>query len=384
MRSAAVVAGVGESAYYFRGKSPETEFQLACIAIRNAVEDAGLAMSDVDGFVSYMDRNEPVRLSAALGTGDLNWTAQTFGGGGNGAGAAVTLRRRGDQRRLRRVRRGLPRARPGAVLPLRPGRAGCAARRGQFAFTAPYGMLTPAQTTAMQTMRFMHEHGVTQDSLAEVALASYAHAQRNPRAIRYGTPLTREEYHASRWIAEPFHLYDCCPENDGAAAIVVTTAERARDLRRPGVAIVAAAHGLEHRDGVGAFNEVNFPTAHHRHVGRVLWQRAGVTPADVPVAQFYENFTGPVLMAITEMGFCAPEELNDFVADGGIQWGGRLPINTAGGNLGEAYIHGFGNVVEAVRQIRGDSTCQVAGAELSLSVSGPNYAPGSAVLFGKV
>ena len=383
MRSAAVVAGVGESAYYFRGKSPETEFQLACIAIRNAVEDAGLRMSDVDGVVSYMDRNEPVRLSAALGMGDLNWTAQTFGGGGNGAGAAVTLADAAVSAGYAECVVAFRALAQGQFS--RYGQAGRMRRStGQFAYTAPYGMLTPAQTTAMQTMRFMYEHGVSQDSLAEVALASYAHAQRNPRAIRYGTPLTREEYHASRWIAEPFHLYDCCPENDGAAAIVVTSAERANDLRQPGVAIVAAAHGLEHRDGVGAFNDANFPTAHHRHVGRMLWQRAGVTPADVPVAQFYENFTGPVLMAISEMGFCAPEELDDFVADGGIQWGGRLPINTAGGNLGEAYIHGFGNVVEAVRQIRGESTCQVDGAELSLSVSGPNYAPGSAVLFGKV
>ena len=218
MRGAAVVAGVGESTYYARGKAPETEFQLACIAIRNAVADAGLAMSDVDGFVSYMDRNEPVRLSAALGTGrpelhgpDVRRRRQRRRRRGH-------ARRRRDQRRLRRVRRRLPLAGPGPVRPLRPGRADAAARAGAFAYTAPYGMLTPAQTTAMQTMRFMHDHGVTQDSLAEIALACYAHAQRNPRAIRYGTPLTREEYHASRWIAEPFHLYDCCPENDGAAA----------------------------------------------------------------------------------------------------------------------------------------------------------------------
>ena len=269
------------------------------------------------------------------------------------------------------------------------GRYGQAAgsRRAKLAgaFTAPYGMLTPAQTMAMQTQRFMHDHGVTQDSLAEISLTSYAHAQRNPRAIRYGTPLTREEYHASRWIAEPYHLYDCCPENDGAAAIVVTTAERARDLRTQPVAIVAGAHGLEHRDGVGAFGEANFPTAHHRHVGRMLWARAGVTPADVQVAQFYENFTGAVLMAITEMGFCEPGEINDFVGDGNIRWpDGGLPINTSGGNIGEAYIHGFGNVVEAVRQVRGESTCQVDDVELSLSVSGPGYAPGSAVLFGRL
>src|SRR6478735_4757931 len=356
MHGKAIVVGVGESAYHERGRSPDSEFQLCCTAIRNAVEDAGLTMADVDGLASYMDRNEPVRLSAALGTGDLRFSAQTFGGGGNGAGAAVTL----------------------ADMAVSAGYAECvvvyrALAQGQFhrygqagrprraagaqAYTAPYGMLSPAQITAMQTMRYMHDHGVGQEALAEVALACYAHAQRNPRAIRYGQPLTREQYHASRWIAEPFHLYDCCPENDGAAAIVVTTPQRARDLAKPPVAIVAGAHGL------GA--------------------RAGCGPADVQVAQFYENFTGPVLIAIAEMGFCAPEELGAFVADGNIQWGGDLPINTAGGNLGEAYIHGFGNVVEAVRQVRGESTCQVAGVELSLSVSGPGFAPGSAVLFGK-
>lgn len=384
MRGAAIVAGVGESRYYERGAAPETEFQLACIAIRNAVADAGLALADVDGFVAYMERNDPVRLSAALGVGDLNFTAQSFGGGGNGAGAAVTIADAAVSAGYAEcivVFRSLAQGQFG-----RYGQAPAARRaRGTAAYTAPYGMLTPAQTTAMQTMRFMHDHGVTQDSLAEIALTCYSHAQRNPRAIRFGTTLTIEEYHASRWISEPFHLYDCCPENDGAAAVVVTTAERARDLARPPVAIVAGAHGLEHRDGVGAFGEANFPTAHHRHVGRTLWARAGVTPSDVQVAQFYENFTGPVLMAIAEMGFCAPEELDDFVAHGNIRWPhGRLPINTSGGNIGEGYIHGFGNVVEAVRQVRGESTCQVDAVELSLSVSGPGYAPGSAVLFGRV
>jgi acetyl-CoA acetyltransferase len=383
MRGHAVVAGVGESTYYKRGGAPESEFQLACIAIRNAVADAGLEMRDVDGFVSYMERNEPVRLSAALGTGDLAFTAQTFGGGGNGAGAAVTIADAAISAGYAEcivVFRALAQGQFH-----RYGQSGRARRsRGNAAFTVPYGISTPAQICAMQTQRFMHEHGVVQDSLAEIVLAAYEHAQRNPRAIRYGQPLTREEYHASRWIAEPLHLYDCCPENDGAAAMVITTRERARDLRREPVAIVAGAHGLEHRDGVGAFGERTFPTAHHRHVGRQLWARAGVGPDDIPVAQFYENFTGPVLMAIAEMGFCEPDELNDFVADGNIRWPhGRLPINTSGGNLGEGYIHGFGNLIEAVRQVRGESTCQVPSVELSLSVSGPGYAPGSAVLFGK-
>src|SRR4029077_5693626 len=128
-------------------------------------------------------------------------------------------------------------------------------------------------------------------------------------AIRYGQPLTREAYHASRWIAETFHLYDCCPENDGAAAIVGTTPERARDLAKPPVAIVAGSHGLGAGAGAPAFTDRNFPTACYRWGCEQWWARGGWGPADVQVAQFYENFTGPVLMAIAEMGFCAPEEL---------------------------------------------------------------------------
>ena len=382
MHGAAVVVGVGESAYYKRGDSPLTEFQLACVAIRRAVEDAGLTLGDVDGLVSYMDRNEPVRLSTALGLGDLNFSAQTFGGGGNGTGASVTLADAAISAGYAEtvvVFRSLAQGQFERYGPPRQGRSA----RGSAAYTAPYGMLSPAQICAMQTTRFMHEHGVTNDSLAEVVLASFAHAQRNPRAIRYGQPLTRDEYYAARWIAEPFRLYDCCPENDGAAAMVVTTPERARDLAKPPVPIVAAAHGLSHRDGVAAFGETNFPTAHYRLVARSLWERAGVSAADVDVANSSTRTSPSGAHRHRRNGPCAPDGVNDFVArraDTGPD--GALPINTSGGNLGEAYIHGMGNVIEAVRQVRGESTCQVPDVELSLSVSGPGFAPGSAVLFG--
>jgi acetyl-CoA acetyltransferase len=262
--------------------------------------------------------------------------------------------------------------------------AGTGRAAGAQAFTAPYGLASAPQTFAMITQRFMHEHGVSRDALAEISLTSYFHAQRNPRALRYGTPLTREDYDNSRWIAEPFKLFDCCPENDGAAAAVVTTVERARDLAKPVVPILAAAQGLEFRGGVGAFNNPSFPSSHHGHAGKKLWERAGVGPQDIDVAQFYENFTGPVLMAISDMGFCAPEDLDSFVANDNLRWpNGGLPINTSGGNLGEAYIHGFENVNEAVRQVRGESTSQIENVELSLSVSGPAAAPGSVVLFCK-
>ncbi len=386
MQGSAAVVGVGESAYYVRGRSPDTEFQLACTAIRHAVEDSGLALEDVDGIVSYMDqRNDPMRLAAALGIRELRWTGQPFGGGGNNAAAAVQLADAAVTAGYARhvvAFRALAQGQFG-----RFGQAGAGAGRGgaiggPMAWSAAYGLLSPAQECALHTRRFLHDHGISQEALCEIALACYANAQRNPRALRGGRPLTREAYHASRWIVEPFHLYDCCPENDGAAAVVVTSAERARDLAKPPVAIAAAAQGYGPRFGSAAFQPAHFPGVFYREAARDLWDRAGVEPRDVSVAQFYENFTGPVLMALVEMGFCAADEVEAFVADGALAGpDARLPFNTSGGNLGEAYIHGFELVNEAVRQVRGESTCQVEDVEHSLVVGGPGYAPASTVLF---
>jgi len=383
MHGSAAVAGVGESTYYRRGSSPDTEFQLACTAIRRAVEDAGLRLEDVDGFVSYMDaRNDPLRLAAALGVRELRWSATPWAGGGNNAAAAVQLAdaavAAGYARHVVAFR---------ALAQGQFGRFGrprglSAHAEGDMAWKAPYGLLSPAQECALHTKRFLHDHGISQEALCDIALACYSNAQRNPRALRHGQPLTREAYHASRWIVEPFHLYDCCPENDGAAAVVVTTTERARDLRRRPVPILAAAQGLGPRYGLSAFQGRWFPGAFYGGVARALWEQAGVKPGEVDVLQLYENFTGPVLMTLCEMGFCAPEEVEAFVADGALEGPeARLPFNTAGGNIGEAYIHGFELVNEAVRQVRGESTCQVAEVALSLVVAGPGYAPGSAVLF---
>jgi acetyl-CoA acetyltransferase len=382
LQKRAAVVGVGESSYYERGRSPNTEFQLACIAIRRAVEDAGLTLGEIDGFVSYMDtRNDPMRLATALGAREITFAAQPWGGGGNGMAAAVMLADAavncGHARHVV-VFRALAQGQFG-----RFGQAlGAGYTLGAAAFTATYGLLSPAHICALQTQRFLHDHRISQEALAEVVLAAYAHAQHNPRALRYGKPLAREAYHASRWIVEPFHVYDCCPENDGASAIVVTSLDRARDLRKVPVRILAAAQGLGPGDGAAAFNERGFPTAHYGVVARELWARAEVAPADIDVAQVYENFTGPVLMALCEMGFASPEGIEEFVSNGNLAGPhGSLPLNTSGGNLGEAYIHGFELVNEAVRQVRGESTCQVPDVELSLAVSGPGFAPGSAVLF---
>ena len=383
MNGATAVVGVGESRYYKQGQATETEFQLACIAIKAAVEDAGLELNDIDGFVSYMDRNDPNRLSAALNTGPIQYTATPFGGGGNTvahcmalADAAVTA----GYANYVVVFRSLAQGQFGRFGQARMGTHVV----GNQGFTAPFGLGTPAQTTAIQTKRFMEDHGVTQSSLCEISLASYTHAQHNPRAVRYGRGITREDYYNSRWITEPFHLFDCCQENDGAAAVIVTTAERARALKKPPVYIKAAAIGIDRRAGAGAFNEPDFPLAGFKHAGQQLWKRAGVGPKDVDVAQFYENFTGPVLIAMAEMGICKAEELDEFTANGNLQWpNGKFPINTSGANLAEAYIHGLETINEAVRQVRGESTCQVKDVELSLQVSGPGFFPGSTILFSK-
>ena len=383
MKKQGVIAGVGESAYYVRGRSPDTEFELACTAIRNAAEDAGIALEDIDGFVSYNDpRNDPMRLARALGCKDLRWAAQAFGGGGNNAAHAVQM---ADAAVCSGYAENVVAFRALAQGQFgRFGQSGGRAMDGDMAWKAPYGLLSPAQECALHTARFMHDHGISQEALCDISMACYANAQRNPRAVRHGRPLTREAYHASRWIVEPFHLYDCCPENDGAAAVLVTTPERARDLDGAPVPILAAAQGLGPMFGTMTFQERWFPGMYYGNVGEAIWQRAGIRPRDVDVLQMYENFTGPVAMALCELGFCEPDGVEEFVSNGALEGpDARFPFNTSGGNIGEAYIHGLELVVEAARQVRGESTCQVADVELSLVVAGPGYAPGSALLLAK-
>jgi acetyl-CoA acetyltransferase len=388
MRGTSAIVGIGESTYYKAGAATESEFQLTCTAIRRAAEDAGISVKDIDGFVSYAnDRNIPTRLATALGVRELRFSGLAWDGGGNGvagalavADAAVTA----GYANYVVCYRGLAQG--------QFGRFGQARERGRMraegheAFRIPFGVVAPATWYAIIARRFMYEHGITENSLAEIALVSYDNAQRNPRAVRYGRPLTKEEYLRSRWIVEPFRLYDCCQESDGAAAVIVTSADRARDHPKKPAYIWAAAQGMEYRGAAGGafgagYNDPEFPTAHLKVVARQLWSRAGIGPQDVQVAQFYENFTGMVVMAICEMGFADPDEVEDWLLAGNIRWpNGRLPINTSGGNLAEAYIHGFELVNEAVRQVRGESTSQVDNVYYSLVVAGPGALPASAAI----
>jgi acetyl-CoA acetyltransferase len=197
----------------------------------------------------------------------------------------------------------------------------------------------------------------------------------------YGRPLSEEDYHNSRWIAEPFHLFDCCQENDGAAAVILTSAERARDYRQKPAYVIGAAQGSESAYHLvmptgDPYGSSNFGTVAPR-----LYAMAGIEPKDVDVAQVYENFTGGTLMSIVEHGFCAPEEVNDFCTFENLTAPhGKLPLNTSGGNLAECYTHGFELITEAVRQVRGTSSNQVPGAKISFVGAGPAAAPVSDLL----
>lgn len=205
-----------------------------------------------------------------------------------------------------------------------------------------------------------------------------------------GRTLDLTQYLASRWIAEPLRLYDCCLETDGAAAVVVTTRERARDLAGPVVEVLAAVHGSGPGWGSGALGAQNMPaedycSTNNKRNARNLFAKAGLTPSDIDVAQVYDHFSGMVLMALEDFGFCGPGESGAFVAEGSIRWpDGRLPLNTAGGQLSEAYVHGVNLITEGVRQMRGQSTSQVKTAQTCLITGGLGVSPSGAIILGRV
>ena len=382
LRGRTAVIGVGETQYYKRGTSPHDEFKLALQAILAACGDAGIHPRDIDGFASYSnDRSDPSRLAAALGCRELRFANLQWGGGGGGGAAAAG----------------------NAAAAIATGMAECvvvfrALAQGQYgrfgegrvplagsddSHTVPYGLISPGQMFAMKYRRFMHEHDVGQAALRAIAMASYRHAQSNPRAVMYGRPLDEATYDASRWIVEPWHLYDCCLENDGAAAMILVGAERAKDGPHPPCYLLGAAAGSQYRAGAPIHNAPDYASANFKTVAPRLYEMAHVGPGDVDVLQSYENFTGGVLMSIVEHGFCNADEANGFFTlDNLLSPHGRLPLNTSGGNLAECYMHGLGLKLEAVRQIRGTSTAQVPHAEVSMVISGPMVTPVSSLIFG--
>jgi acetyl-CoA acetyltransferase len=383
LRGRVAVIGIGETDYFRHGASPDTEFKLALKAILAACDDAGLDPRNVDGFASYgEDRNDASRLAAALGTQRLRAATMQWGGGGGGCCAAVANAAASIVAGLADcvvVFRALAQGQYGRFGQT----TGVDTISGEKAYLMPYGVLAPPQRFAMRVRRYMHEHGVSQEALRAIALASYHHAQSNPRAVMHGKPLDETKYDASRWIVEPFHLYDCCMENDGAAALVLVPAERASEFRNKPVYLLGAAVGSGYRAGAIPHNSPLYAGASFDTVAPDLYRMAGLGPSDVDVVQCYENFTGGVVMALAEHGFFRPEEANDFLTvENLIAPSGRLPLNTSGGNLAECYMHGFELVLEAVRQVRGVSTSQVQRNDVAMVIGGPMVSPVSNLLLG--
>jgi acetyl-CoA acetyltransferase len=381
LRGRVAVVGIGETEYYRHGASPDAEFKLALRAILAACNDAGLDPREIDGFASYSDeRSDASRLAAALGTHRLRAATMQWGGGGGGCCAAVANAAASIVAGLADcvvVFRSLAQGQYGRFGQT----AGIDTISGEKAYLMPYGVLAPPQRFAMRVQRYMHEHGVRQEAQRAIALASHHHAQANPRAVMYGKPLDAAKYDASRWIAEPFHLYDCCMENDGAAALVLVPEERAKEFRNKPAYVLGAAVGSGYRTGAIPHNSPLYASASFDTVAPDLYRMAGVGPSEVGVVQAYENFTGGVVMALAEHGFFKPEEANDFLTlENLVAPSGRLPLNTSGGNLAECYMHGFELVLEAVRQVRGTATNQVKRNDVAMVIGGPMVTPVSNLL----
>ncbi len=401
----ACLVGVGETRYAkWGGITGTSEYHLAVEAVLAAVADAGMTPDDIDGLASFAeDRNEATFMAADLGLPELRYASLSWlpGGGGacaavanaamaveSGAAQAVVVYRSLCQGQFRRFGQGpgnvAARVGPPRIPHVRRARSMLEAH---VAFTMPFGMFSPPIAYAMVLQRHMHRFGTTAEQMGHVAVTTRAHAARNPRAVMGDRPMTMEDYLASRWVSEPFRLFDCCLENDGACAVVVTTAERAADSAKRPVSVLGGAQGAPRGFGHGQYSNVGMPDDDYassgaRGVAARLWERAGLGPADIDVAQIYDHFTGLVLLSLEDFGFCPRGDGGPYAASGALAWpNGALPTNTHGGSLSEAYIHGLNHVVEGVRQLRGESTCQVDGAETCLVTSAAGV-PTSALVLG--
>lgn len=377
-RGGTAIVGIG--ATEFSKESARSELQLACEAVGSAIADAGLKPSDVDGMVSYsQETSSEIHVARNLGIGELTFFSRVHHGGGAACGTiahAVAAIEAGLAEvvvcwRAFNERSGV---RFGLGMSGRP--VDTTADTAAYSWILPYGLSTPAQWVAMFARRYMHEFGATSEDFGRVTVGIRDFAATNPKAWFYERPITLEEHQASRWIAEPLHLLDCCQETDGGQAVVVVSAERARDLPHAPAYVAGAAQGSS--DGQQMMTSyygssmVGIPEM--GLVARQLWRQSGLAPDDIDAAILYDHFTPFVLQQLEEFGFCGRGEAKDFVREGHLLRGGRLPTNTHGGQLGEAYLHGMNGVAEGVRLIRGTSVNQPRGVlgEVGPGQSGPH------------
>jgi acetyl-CoA acetyltransferase len=382
MRRKTAVVGLGATPYYKRGESaPQTREELAGKAILAAVADSGLRVEDIDGFSYFAGGFDTGYLMETLGIPEVRFSAGLTGTGGGSAGcvglaaAAIVSGQAEVVVCVGASQQG--RQRFGTVTSSYDASP-------ETAFFAAAGLVGPGHMFALLARRHMELYGTTRDHFAEVAMTLRRNAQRNPAAL-IRKPLTREDYFNAPMLADPHCLFDFCLESDGAVAVIVTSAARARHLRQRPVYVLASAQGGEASWGRSIYwmnmPDESFASSGHHSVARRLYQMAGIGPHDVDVAQIYDHFTSQVLMQLEDYGFCKKGEGGPFVADGNISYpDGTLPINTDGGQLSCGYVWGMTHVREAVEQIRGTAVNQVAPANIVLVTGGPSIIPVSGLL----
>ncbi len=343
-----------------------TPIMMHAQAARNALRDAGIDKSEVDAvFTCGIGGMASIQLSEYLGI-IPRYTDSTMTGGSSfvihveHAAAAiaaglcnVALITHGETGFSARNRRG---PRPSytfdATLP-------------SSQFEAPYGVAGPPSVYAMAAMRHMHQYGTTSEQLAEIAVATRKWAQLNPRAMMRD-PLTIEDVLSSRWIAYPFHIYDCCLVTDAGGAVVVVGADRARGFKKKPVWVLGSGEASTHQSLLGMPDLTQTPA---RYSGKAAFEMAGVTHKDIDVVEVYDSFTYTALVTLEELGFCAKGEGGAFVSNQRTAPGGDFPLNTNGGGLSYTHpgMYGMFILIEAVRQLRGEcGERQVADAKLAL------------------
>jgi acetyl-CoA acetyltransferase len=380
VRDKTAIVGIGTTEYV--RNIGVSELETAVRVIREALDDAGLTPQDVDAVFKIETPGEESVSELDIARNMAIPNLRAWGGAGFGGGAAcapvvmaanaIASGQASFAVAFRARNRGSG-GRPWAKAGMRVG--------GPAAFEYPYGLVSPVQQLAVLTRRYMHDSDAKPEHFARVAVTQRENASRNPRAF-FRDPITIDDVLNSRVIADPLHLLDCSLETDGACAVVVTSAERARDLRQPPAIIAGVSQGMGSRHYMmsGLIYKDDPFDMPNVHAARDVYAMAGLGPKDMDVALLYDVFSPMVLWQLEAYGFCVRGEAGPFVADGRIDWpDGDIPVNTHGGSLSEAYVHGVNHILEAVRQVRGTSTCQVEGASVAL-VAAAAVVPTSALI----
>jgi len=370
IRNKAAIVGIGQTE--FSKNSGRSTRHMALEAVTEALNDAGLKATDIDGFVKMGANNDvfEIDLLRSLGLDNLRFFAEIPHGGGAACGtiacavAAVTSGMADVVVTFRALNERSERRFGESTV---GGGVG-----GWMQYNMPHGLVTPAQWIAIYAQRYLHEYGHTTEEFGRVSVLTRKHAATNPHAMMYERPVTLEEHQGSRWISEPLRLLDCCLDTDGACATVVVSAEKVKTLTGTPAYIAAAAQGTgTQSEMMTSYQRTNIARLEEAEAtGKELYRTAELTPKDIDVAEIYDHFTPMVLMALEAYDFAKPGGAPKLFQSGVLELDGEMPLNTHGGHLGEGYLHGYGHIVEGVKQIRGTAVNQANNVKTCLVTSG--------------